>query len=489
MFVQDLIYQGQADKVAIDGELKITYRDLQISVEEYRNYLYSIGIRRGDNVGVLSKNSAYYIYAYMAIVSLGAVVVPINFQLTAREIAYIVQDAEMKFFISDVEVEIKEELEFYQYKFPVKKMLLTDIEVKAKIKGKYVPAPSLPESFTEDEVCVIIYTSGTTGNPKGAMLTHKNQVSNARMFKQAIGINENDNVLCVLPMYHCFAWTCAVLNPLYSKARITILDAFNPKETVVAIQKFDVNLIYAVPAICNILTRTAPIEALANVHTFIVGGTSLPIKIATDFAKKFNLTILEGYGLSEASPVVAVNTKNKYRLGSIGCPLPDIEVKIIDANGKGLSRGEVGELIVRGDNVMKGYYHLPEATKAALKPDGWLHTGDIAYQDEDGFIFIVDRLKDMLISNGENVYPREIEEVLYTYDGVMEAAVVGREDKLRGQAVVAYIVPADGVVIDKKEVKDYLQRNLAIYKVPREIHIVDHFPKSQTGKILKRLLS
>lgn len=288
MFVQDLIYQGQADKVAIDGELKITYRDLQISVEEYRNYLYSIGIRRGDNVGVLSKNSAYYIYAYMAIVSLGAVVVPINFQLTAREIAYIVQDAEMKFFISDVEVEIKEELEFYQYKFPVKKMLLTDIEVKAKIKGKYVPAPSLPESFTEDEVCVIIYTSGTTGNPKGAMLTHKNQVSNARMFKQAIGINENDNVLCVLPMYHCFAWTCAVLNPLYSKARITILDAFNPKETVVAIQKFDVNLIYAVPAICNILTRTAPTEALANVHTFIVGGTSLPIKIATDFAK--NLT-------------------------------------------------------------------------------------------------------------------------------------------------------------------------------------------------------
>lgn len=488
MFVQDLVYQGHPDDIAIDGESQVSYQELQARVKQYRDYFYSIGMRQGDNVGLFSKNSPAYIYAYMAIAGLGAVVVPINFQLTMREVAYIVKDAEMKFFISDVAVDLSDGLAHYHYGQRVVRLLLSEIEALVQ-KQVFASAPKLPSSFTEEDVCVIIYTSGTTGNPKGAMLTHKNQVSNAKMFKQSILVSKADNVLCVLPMYHCFAWTCSVLNPFYSGARITILDAFNPKETVVAIQRYQVSVIYAVPPICNILTRIAPTEALQNVHTFVVGGAALPAKIAEDFYEKFKLNILEGYGLSEASPVVAVNSKAKHRQGSIGCPLPEVEVKIMSEAGDALPRGKVGELMVRGDNVMKGYYHLPEETKQALEADGWLHTGDVAYQDDDDFLFIVDRLKDMIISKGENVYPREVEELLYAYPGIVEAAVIGKTDRLRGQFVAAYLVTADNKTVDKKSLKEYLQQNLAIYKVPREINIVDHLPKSQTGKILKRLLS
>ena len=487
MLVQELLEQGNAETIAlIDGDKRITYRQLQLQVEKYRNYFHSCGIRSGENVGLLSRNSVEYIYIYMAIASLGAVVVPINFQLSDREIAYIVKDADMNFLIANQTVTLGQVLVKQGYDKKLTLLQVLNI-VDAISSQSYYNCPSLPDSFSAQETCVIIYTSGTTGSPKGAELSHHNLVSDAAMFQEALSINDKDNVLCVLPMYHCFAWTCAVLNPLFSGATITILDTFAPKETTEVIKAEKVSVVYAVPPICSLLTRSATPADLATVRIIVVGGTTLPLKIAENFTAKFGVELLEGYGLSEASPVVAVNRPGKVKAGSIGLALPQIIACIVNEEGEELPSGEVGELVVWGDNVMKGYFHLPEETEQALA-GGWLHTGDMAYQDEEGYIFIVDRLKDMIISNGENIYPREIEELLYAYPDIMEATVVGINDKLRGQAGAAFIVMEAGKELGKKELKEYLQANLALYKIPREFHVVDSLPKSQTGKILKRVL-
>ena len=246
-------------------------------------------------------------------------------------------------------------------------------------------------------------------------------------------------------------------------------------------------MMYGVPAIFNILARSGDPELLKTVRTYVSGGATLPETVAQRFYERFGVKLQEGYGLSEASPVVTVNPPEKIKIGSIGTPLPGIEVKIEATDGEYSGHG-VGELLVKGPNVMRGYYHLPEATAQTLR-DGWLHTGDIGYSDEEGYLFIVDRLKDMIITSGENVYPREIEELIYGYEGVLEAAVIGVDDKLRGQSVKAFIVVEAEKTVDVKALKQYLTRNLALYKVPREIVVLDALPKNQTGKIMKRMLS
>ena len=245
---------------------------------------------------------------------------------------------------------------------------------------------------------------------------------------------------------------------------------------------------YAVPSICNVLIRHAAAADLASVRNVIVGGTMLPRQVAQDFADHFGINIAEGYGLSEASPVVAVNPPDKVKAGSIGKPLDRLLVKLIDEQDNPVPNGTIGEIAVQGDSIMKGYFNLPEETAKVLR-NGWLHTGDLAYQDEDGYIFIVDRLKDMIISMGENIYPREIEEILYKYPGVLEAAVVAIPDKLRGQAGIAFVVMAENErQTNKRKIKEYLQKNLALYKVPRDIKFLDSLPKGSTGKILKQEL-
>ncbi|KAF1854658.1 hypothetical protein Lal_00008664 [Lupinus albus] len=229
-------------------------------------------------------------------------------------------------------------------------------------------------------------------------------------------------------------------------------------------------------------------EDLAGMKYLVSGGASLPEKVAKQFFEKYGVAILEGYGLSEASPVVAVNPPQKPKYCSIGKALPGIEVRIIDDKGTDLPPGTVGELTVSGPNVMTGYFNLPEESAQALQ-NGWLHTGDLAYMDAEGYLYIVDRLKDMIIANGENIYPREIEELLYAYTGIIDAAVIGVPDKLRGQAAQAYLVLEEGCTLDKKALREYLQSTLAAYKIPRDFIQVDSLPKNQTGKILKRVLS
>lgn len=477
MLVHDLVFQGKASDIAFHTASQITYERFQQEYNNYRNYFHHQGIRSGQNIGLFSRNSAEYVYCYMALSSLGAVIVPLNFQLTSREIAYIVKDSEMTHLISMETLELEVE---------VKQLIIADF-TSAIADNTFAPAPDYA-TIDESTPCVIIYTSGTTGNPKGAILTHGNLTSNVEAFGAALPpTTAADNILCVLPMYHCFAWTCAVLFPLSVGAAITILEAFSPKETLAAIKKNQVTIMFGVPPMYNYLSRLGEAGDLQDVRVFVSGGAALPQKVATQFQQKYGTAILEGYGLSEASPVVALNPDHKTKFCSIGRSLPGLRARVVNSRGETLPPGEVGELIVRGPSIMQGYYNLPLETSRALR-NGWLHTGDLAYQDIDGYFFIVDRLKDMIIINGENVYPREIEELLYAFPGIIEAAVIGKPDKLRGEAICAYIALEEGIVFDRKAVRNYLQPLLAAYKMPRDIVQVDALPKNKTGKIMKRLL-
>lgn len=485
MLVHQLLHHGGEDNIFFHGASNVTYKQLQVKVANYRDYLYQTGVRPGDNVGLLMRNSPAFVYAYMAIVSLSAVVVPINYQLTSREVAYIVQDAQIKNLIVESEVDLVAALTHYGYLNNVIQHFI------ARIDTYSMPQGSAPLTFdgkiSENQPCTIIYTSGTTGNPKGAVLTHKNLVSDAVSYSKAIPVHEDDNVLCILPLYHCFAWTCIILCSLLRGASITIMDTIVPNEVIKTIKRFGVTVIYGVPSVYMLLLKTAETHDFAGIRLVISGGASLPRQVAKDFNHKFGVSITEGYGLSEAAPVVSVNPQYREKHLSVGLPLPGIEIKIVNRQGSKLKPGAVGELTVRGPNVMKEYFNLPTETAQALR-SGWLHTGDLAFQDEDGYLFIVDRLKDMIITNGENIYPREIEEVLYSYPGVCEAAVIGISNGIRGEVAHAYVVMKDGRVLDKKAIRNYLRGKLASYKIPQDFIQIDSLPKNQSGKIMKRLL-
>lgn len=486
MLVHQLIYQGEDNRIAFYDKAEITYKQLQQEIAVYRDFFHAAGVRSGENVGLFSRNSVEFVISYMAIASLGAVAVPLNFQLTAREIAYIVKDAQMKRLVSAECLNLAAELAHYDYQQTVEQLIIPEFKEIA-IQRQFPAAPSLAAGFSDNQPCVIIYTSGTTGNPKGAVLSHKNLVSDASALREVLPVQSADNVLCVLPMYHCFAWTCSVLNSLLCGASITVLEAFVPKETLATIKKYGVTVVYGVPPMYNLLARVGEADDLASVRFFISGGASLPEKVAVQFQERYAKSIIEGYGLSEASPVVTLNPIAKTKYYSIGKALPGLDVKVAGPKGESLPPGVVGELVVKGPNVMQGYFNLPLETALALQ-DGWLHTGDLAYQDTEGYFYIVDRLKDMIISNGENIYPREIEELLYAYPGITEAAVIGVPDDLRGQAAYAYLVMAEGQTLDKRAVREYLQAKLAGYKLPRDFIVMDTLPKNQTGKILKRVL-
>ncbi len=481
MFVHELARCGAAEALAIiDHERRITYQEFDAAVGNARDRLYAEGVRQGDRVAIFSRNSAEFIYAYFAIASLGAIAVPINFQLASREIAYILKDAGIRTLITYEPLNLADAMADLRCHLKVRQL-----DIRGLGEKKDVPAaPALPSDFTEENPCVIIYTSGTTGQPKGAVLSHKNLVANAKQMA-FMDCKPEHRVLCVLPMYHCFGWTCSVLYPFLSGARVVILDSFTPKETISVIRTEGITDLYVVPSICSLLTKLATAEDMKTLRLVVSGGTTLPLKIEQDFINKFGVDICEGYGLSEASPVVTMNPAEKPKVGSIGPAVPGIEWKLADATGAQVPKGEVGELVVRGDNVMLGYWNLPEATQDALR-GGWLHTGDVARADEDGYLYIVDRLKDMIISMGENIYPREVEELIYQFPGINEAAVIGIEDKLRGQAGACFYTVHEGDEVNVRALKKFLQANLALFKIPREFHQLETLPRTTTGKIAKR---
>ena len=476
MLVHEVINNGREDAIAVvDEGRQITYAQLKQGIKKYRNRLYVLGIRQGDRVGIFSRNSAEFIYAYFATTSLGAINVPINFQLSPRETAYILHDAGVEHLLTYEPLTFEEKVSAVQH----------DI---ATFGEKNSPdAPDLPDDFDENKPAVIIYTSGTTGNPKGAMLSHKNLVCNTRQC-EVFKCHSKCRVLCVLPMYHCFGWTCVVLNTFYRGAELDVVRVFKPKDMVDMVREQEVTDIIIVPSIFKLITAIAKPEDFKTVRFFMSGGTTLPDKIVEEFNKKFGRKIAEGYGLSEASPAVFLTTHGEERQGSCGKLLKGTEVRLVDEDGNDVAQGEVGEVLVRGGQVMLGYWNNPKATAEALDADGWLHTGDVGKVDEDGYYYIVSRIKEMIISMGENIYPREVEEVVYRFAGIKDAAVVGVDDKLRGQVGACFFEVQDGATVDTRELKKFLQKNLALYKVPREFHRLDEIPRTSTGKISKRTI-
>ncbi len=501
---------------------KITYKELGERVDKLASGLMRKGARKGDRIGILLGNCPEFIISYFAILKMGGIVIPLNNFLKGEELRHTLNDAGVSTLITSKDFMETvgplrprlEELE--RIIISNKSRTKTLVRDKSSISGTVTPkrgvAPSglyaLEELVTpevsatfpeaaETETAVIIYTSGTTGYPKGACLSHNNLISNTISSAEAAQLRSKDNFLLVLPMFHSFTTTVCILVPLYLGAKITIIESLRAfGEVIKEIMRKRPTIFVGIPTIYNILTQFSlpriltfrPFRFLNPLRLAVSGAAALPVEVLKKFEKKFGIPLIEGYGLSEASPVVSLNpVKDIRKPGSVGLSLPGVGVDVVDDQGRSLKRGEVGELIVRGPNVMRGYYNLPQATEETLKR-GWLYTGDLAKMDEEGYIYIVDRKKDMINVRGLNVYPREVEEVLYSHPAIAEVAVIGVEDKTKQEVPKAFLALKEGRELSKKEIIKYCQERLASYKVPHKIEFRKELPKTATGKILKRAL-
>lgn len=497
----------QAEKVAYHfGGKDTTYSEFEDSVSRMATALNELGVKKGDHVAFLLGNTPHFVISLYATMRIGATAIPINPLYTPDEITYIVQNGDVKAVIALdallplVEAGVKVFPDVHSY--IVCETKLDTIEkletLPPNVKEKVYPFTRLiaqsepivkPIELDEEDTAIILYTSGTTGHPKGAMLTHKNLYSNARDVSEYLGFSEDDRVITTLPVFHVFALTVVVNAPLLKSAQLIIVPSFSPKEIFRIGREFKPTIFAGVPTMFNFLYQfpEGNPDDFKSLRLAISGGSSLPVSLLLNFEEKFNVKISEGYGLSEASPVTCFNPLDRDRKpGSIGTNIVNVINKVVNEAGEELPAGEVGELVVKGPNVMKGYYKMPEETAFAIR-DGWLYTGDLARKDEEGYFYIVDRKKDMIIVGGYNVYPREVEEVLYKHPEIVEAAVVGIPDQNLGEEVLAYVVLKDEN-ITTEALHAFCREHLVKYKCPKEIIILDELPKNTTGKILRRNL-
>ncbi|MBR0575137.1 long-chain fatty acid--CoA ligase [Proteiniclasticum sp. BAD-10] len=466
----------------------ITYNELDTAVNQYASLLSKLGVKADDRVLLSCPNSPEFIYSYLSVVKNGAVIVPMNLQLTMTEIRYLLDDSGAKFML--IHPAILKAMN--QSQGSLEELLNLQVFVLDEVfKQDLLEIPLVEVEAISDEnaVSTFLYTSGTTGKPKAAMLTHKNLVTNAEQCRVAFSTTAEDNFMCVLPMFHVFGFTVSVLNPLWTGATVTILEKFHPKEIVESFIQDEVTVFAGVPTMYVVLLEACKNSVLfPKLRLAISGGAAMPVEVLRQAKDILKLPVVEGYGLTEASPVVSFNPLHgMQKVGSIGVPLQGIACKIVDEKDVELPAGTVGELITVGDNVMRGYYKKETETAEALK-NGWLHTGDLAKKDDEGYLYIVDRKKDLIITGGLNVYPREVEEVIYQFPKVKEAAVVGVPDNLRGEMVKAFIVLKTGEECTSRELLAYLKENLAGYKLPKKIEFIPELPKNGSGKILKRML-
>jgi long-chain acyl-CoA synthetase len=446
------------------------------------------GVKPTDRVGLWLKNCPEFIPALFGILRARAIVVPINNFLKPDEVGYILADAGIEVLITDAELGAHFPTLFANH--PTLKML--NIEEAVAIASKSEEENLQPSTFnaarSEKDLAVIIYTSGTTGRPKGAMLSHGNLLHNVASCRIVLDTIESDRYAVLLPMFHSYMLTVGILLPLLNGASIVLIKSLNqPQQMLREMYQRQATCLPAIPPFYRTLAN-ANLPGKLPFRLCVSGAAPLPVQVLKDFEAKHRIPIIEGYGLSEAAPVV---TKNPFRgirkPGSIGLPIPNVEVSIQSEEGKILGANETGELCVRGGNVMLGYWNKPDETAKAMRGD-WLLTGDIGHRDADGYYYITDRKKDMLLVNGINVYPREVEEIIYQFPGVKEVAIIGIPDTRKGEQPLAFVAPNDGITIDEKALIQFLRQKLADYKVPRRIVIVSSLPRTATGKILKTAL-
>jgi long-chain acyl-CoA synthetase len=340
----------------------------------------------------------------------------------------------------------------------------------------------------DDDTAVILYTSGTTGKPKGAELTHANLTRNAEASRGLFDLGSEAVVLGALPLFHSFGQTCGMNATLGAGGTLTLIPRFDPGKALEILQRDQVNVFQGVPTMYGAILHHPEHEQydVSALRVCASGGSAMPVELMRGFEDAFGCKVLEGYGLSESSPVASFNHPDRERKpGSIGTPIEGVEMQVVDDDGREVDEGDVGEIVIRGHNVMKGYWNRAEETEETIR-DGWLHTGDMGRVDEDGYFFIVDRKKDLIIRGGYNVYPREVEEVLYEHPAVREAAVVGIPHDEYGEEIGAAVALKDGEEVGEDELRDFVKEQVAAYKYPRRIWFVDELPKGPTGKILKR---
>lgn len=482
-----------------------SYGEFEQQVSQFAAALQRLGVKKGDHVALIVGNSPHFLISLYATMRIGATAIPVNPIYKQDEISYILRNGDVKAILAldtllpFVEVWVKElpQIETYIICETAEDVVDKIHSLSAATQGKLTLYSQLLASTSsnadlvqldDEDIAVILYTSGTTGNPKGAMLSHRNLYSNARDVSNFFHITAKDRVIATLPVFHVFALTVVVYAPLFQGANVLIAPRFSPSEIYELAGSQKATVFAGVPTMFNFLYQfDGNIKNFSNIRLAISGGAPLPVQVLNDFEEKFKVKVSEGYGLSEASPVTCFNPLDRERkAGSIGRSIPNVENKVVDEFGIEVPVGQVGELIVQGPNVMKGYYKLPQETAEAIR-DGWLYTGDLARQDEEGYFYIVDRKKDMIIVGGYNVYPREVEEVLYSHPNVVEAAVVGFPDSNLGEVVHAYVVLKEkGTTVE--ELQQFCADHIVKYKVPKVIEILDELPKSSTGKVLRKVL-
>ncbi|MDR2789627.1 MAG: long-chain-fatty-acid--CoA ligase [Campylobacteraceae bacterium] len=474
--------------------------ELKQKIDILADFLYEFGIRAGDAAAIIVANSEEFIVSLLALSKLGAVSVPINTFLKREEFEHILNDCgakllfssaayakETKKLLNSTKIEAIIWTEGYEY-YDDKNLNYKTIMSRQKSVYSLTKFPAI------DDIACIVYTSGTTGKPKGAMLSYRNMLSNMVAAKIAFRIEANDRFIVYLPMFHTFTLTIMVLLPIYFASSVVVIKSVFPFSNILKQTLLKrVTIFLGVPTVYNALIKAKIpwyFMWFHRVRLYISGSAPLSEKSLSDFSKKFTRGILlEGYGLSECSPAVAVNRLEKQKPLSVGPALPGYEIKIVDDEMMELPTGEVGEIIVKGDCAMRGYLNRPEATAETLI-NGWVRTGDLGKLDEEGFLFIVDRKKDLIISKGINIYPREIEEILYQLSDIETAAVIGKKSELGDEDVVAFVQFKDGVnePMSELQIKKYLKQHLANFKIPKHIFFAKELPKNATGKVLKRVL-
>ncbi|MBI1320843.1 MAG: long-chain-fatty-acid--CoA ligase [Candidatus Hydrogenedens sp.] len=483
----------------IMDERKLSYAELAAASRRLANVLKAKGVGKGDKVALMIPNTPHFPIIYYGILHTGATVVPVNVLFTEDEIAHYLNDSEAVIFFSFIMFQEQSVRAFNR----------SDCCKDLVIVGPpdWLDAPECGENFmhlmaaadTEfdtvqtmpDDTAVLLYTSGTTGAPKGAELTHFNLFFNAYYScREVTKVTPGDVCLVTLPLFHSFGQTCLMNASMLSGGTMTLVPRFETEKVLEVMARDKVKLLALVPTMYFFLLNSPDWEKydLSSMEVAVSGGAALPGEVHRRFKERYGIDIQEGYGLSETSPVASFTLQGmELKVGSIGKPIWGVDMAIMNPDGSLAPTGEVGEIVIRGHNIMKGYYNRPEATREAIV-DGWFHTGDVGRKDEDGYFFIVDRMKEIIIRGGMNIYPSEIEEVLYRHPGVLEAAVIGIPDEMRGEEVKYYVSPREGHTLDAAEVEEYVKQHLAKYKWPKEVEVLPELPKGPTGKILKREL-
>jgi long-chain acyl-CoA synthetase len=485
--------QATPDKIFLFSEAdgrSYTYALFDAAVNRAALMLAARGIKKGDAVSLLMPNSAEYIIAYFACFKLGALACPVNSLLKSEEITYVIANSEARAllinseFLSRVEA-IRDELPDLQH------VLVFDDEAQATIESTEGELPDA--QIGKDDEAIIIYTSGTTGKPKGCLLTHGNIIANARQITRWLKFTERDCLLTVMPLFHMNAVSVTTMTPLYAGASTVISPKFSASRFWQIVSDYKVTSFGSVATMLSMLLSTYPEGVPAGLESHqlrfaMCGSAPVPAEVLRKFEETFNCLVIEGYGLSESTCRSTFNPPDERRRpGSCGMAIGN-EMKVVDEEDREVAFGELGEIVLRGENILKGYYKNAEATTRAFR-SGWFHTGDIGYKDADGFFYIVDRKSDMIIRGGENIYPREIDEVLYKHVAVAAAATIGIPDPLYGEEVAAFIVLKEGAQASEEEIIAFCREHLADYKCPKSVRFVADIPKGPTGKLLKRELA